>query len=164
MVDVVPFAKKYGKYNEVAKKNIDRMNDIDIRVREDVVLVSSHTLDSTSAHVVAEARDVIPTILKYLENGQHVVYVPKSTRSVRPIIAKAVSEALDFVTRNKNVSKYRGGRDAYTLKLDDEYPIYFGPHSETLKHWLRMSDSVGALDTIFNHTYMFLTRIHCGWI
>lgn len=164
VVDVVPFAKKYGKYNDTAKKNVERMNDINILVREDVVLVSPHDIESTSAHIVAEPRDIVPTILKYLENGQHVVFVPKSTRSVRPVIAKAVAEALDFVTRNKNVSKYRGGRDAYTLKLDEEYPIYFGPHSETLKHWLRMSESIAATEAIFNHTYLFLTRIHCGWI
>ena len=140
------------------------MRSISLRVKEQVVIVSPHDIQTTALHKITEVRDVIPTILKYIENGQHVVYVPGGTRSVRTVIAKAIQESLDFVTKNENTIKYRGGRIDYMLKLDPNYPIYFGPHNETLKHWLRMSESIAAMEKLFNRTYMFLTRIHCGWI
>lgn len=164
VVDIIPFSKKYGSFNDTAKKNEDIMSSITLKVREQVVIVSPQDIDSIALHKVTEARHVIPTILKYIENGQHVVYVPGSTRSVRTVIAKAIQEALDFVTKNENESKTRGGRAGYSLKLDAGYPIYFGPKNETLKHWLRMSESITAMEKLFNRSYLFLTRIHCGWI
>jgi len=164
IVDIVPYSKKYGSFNATAKENADLMRSISLRVKEQVVIVSPHDIQTTALHKITEVRDVIPTILKYIENGQHVVYVPGGTRSVRTVIAKAIQESLDFVTKNENTIKYRGGRIDYMLKLDPNYPIYFGPHNETLKHWLRMSESIAAMEKLFNRTYMFLTRIHCGWI
>lgn len=164
VVDIIPFSKKYGSFNDTAKKNEDIMASITLKVREQVVIVSLNDIDTNALHKVAESRHLIPTILKYIENGQHVVYVPGGTRSVRTVIAKAIQEALDFVTKNENVAKNRGGRADYTLKLDGGYPIYFGPKNETLKHWLRMSESISAMEKLFNRSYLFLTRIHCGWI
>jgi hypothetical protein len=164
VVDIVPYSKKYGSFNDTAKKNEDMMKDISLTVRNQVVIVSPRDIETTSLHKVTNSREVIPTILKYIENGQHVVYVPGGTRSVRTVLAKASEEALDFITKNVNESKYRGGRAAYTLKLDGEYPIYFGPKNNTLKHMLRMSESISAMEKLFNRSYLFLTRIHCGWV
>jgi len=163
IVDIYPYAKKYGSFNDVAKKNEELMKNISLPVKDQVVLVSPHKIDSTSAHHVTEARDIIPTILKYIENGQYVVYVPHGTRSVRNVIARGIQDGLDFVAKNDNVNKVRGGKKEYTLKLDDEYPIFFGPKNETLKHLLRMSESITAMEKLFNRTYLFLTRIHIGW-
>jgi hypothetical protein len=163
VADIIPYSKKYGSFNDVAKKNEELMKGIELKIKNSVVFVSPHEIESTSLHQVKDEREIIPTILKYIENGQHVVYVPGGTRSVRTVVAKAAEESLDFVTRNENENKYRGGRAAYTLKLDHSYPIYFGPNSNTLKHWLRMSESIKAMEKLFNRTYLFLTRIHCGW-
>ena len=164
IVDIVPYSKKYGSFNAVAKENEELEKSIQLKVKEQVVIVSQHELDTSALHLITDERQIIPTILKYIENGHHVVYVPAGTRSVKTVIAKAIQEGLDFVTKNENTVKYRGGRVEYMLKLDMNYPIYFGPKNETLKHWLRMSESITAMEKLFNRTYLFLTRIHCGWI
>lgn len=163
-VDIVPYSKKYGSFNDVAKKNEQRMSDITLKIHNPVVIVSPHEIDSNSCHRVTESHDIIPTILKYVLNGQRVVYIPKGTRSVNTVLAKAIKGGYDFVTKNENKSKYRGGREEYSLKLDSEYPIYFGNSSDVLKHWLYMSDSISGLEKLFNRTYMFLTRVRCSWV
>lgn len=164
IIDIVPYAKKYGSFNDTAKANERRMEEIPLKIHDPVVIVSPHKINSTSAVQVTDARDMIPTILKYVENGQHVLYVPKGTRSLQTVLGRAIRGGFDLVTRNENKSKYRGGREEYTLKLDSEYPIYFGPKSEVLKHWLRMSDSISGLEKLFNRSYLFLTRIRCAWV
>lgn len=161
---VVPFDKKYGKHTSTAIKITSVMNDIELKVREKVVLVSPHDFDTISLHKVNSEVETIATILKYLVNGQHVVYVPtKSTKGINMVVSRAVTEDLDFVTKNTSKSKERAKPDYY-LEIDKTYPIYFGPSNKILKHLLLMSDSMSKLQSIFDESYIFLTRIHCGWV
>lgn len=164
VADIIPFAKKYGSYNAVAKKNTELLEKVTLKVKNSVVIVSPHEFDTTSLHKVESEREAIVTILRYLINGQHVVYVPgKSARSVNTVISHAVGDELDFVTRNDSKSKARA-KPEYSLQLDANYPIYFGPKNKILKHWLLMSESFKEMEKLFNRTYIFLTRIHCGWV
>jgi hypothetical protein len=125
--------------------------------------VSENDINTISLHKVSSKREVPAVILSYLLAGQHVVYVPRGTRSVRVVLGKANENSLDFVTKNLSESHSRSKTD-YTLKLDDEYPIYFGPNNKVLRHLLLMSSSITDLEKTFNESYIFLTRIHCGWI
>lgn len=164
VADIIPYAKKYGSYNPVAKKNTALLESVKLSVKENVVLVSPHEFDTISLHKVGSEREAIVTILKYILNGQHVVYVPgKSAKSANTVLSKALTEDLDFVTRNKSKSRARARAD-YSLELDPTYPIYIGPQSKVLKHWLLMSESFKEMEKLFNRTYIFLTRIHCGWV
>jgi hypothetical protein len=79
------------------------------------------------------------------------------------VIGKATEQELDFVTKNVSTSKVRGKLE-YNLKYDRKYPIYFGPNSRVLCNLLVMSESLDDFESIFNESYTFLTRIHCGWI
>jgi hypothetical protein len=164
VVDLVPFSKKYGSYNSVVKKNIDLVNQVKLIVRDKLVLVSPHEYATASLHKISSEREALVTILKYLLNGQHVVYVPGTKyRSANAVVAKAVKEELDFVTRNVSKSKARAKAE-YSLDLDKDYAIYFGPNSRVLRQWLLMSESFKEMEKLFNRTYIFLTRIHCGWV
>lgn len=164
VADVIPFAKKYGSYNSVAKKNADIMQSIELKVHEKVVMVSPHDFQTTALHKVKTEREVFATILKYLLNGQHVVYMPGTrASSIKTVVSKAVTNELDFVTRNVSTSKARAKKE-YSLELEPGYPMYFGPDNKTLKHWLIMSESFKEFEKLFNRTYLFLTRIHCGWV
>ena len=163
-VTIVPYDKMYGKHNATARKNTSMLESVELKVRESVVLVSPHDFETVSLHKVKSEQEAVVTILKYLLNGQHVVYIPtKSARSASTVLSRAVSESLDFVTRNTSKSKERA-KVEYHLKLDASYPIYFGPQSKILKHLLLMSSSFSSLETIFDESYIFLTRIHCGWV
>lgn len=162
-VTIVPFDKTYGSYNSVAKKNIEMMEKIDIKVRDKVVIVSPHNYNTVALHKIESERELFPTVLKYLMNGQHVIYLPTTKAvSAKTVLNKAISDDLDFVCRNNSKSKERAKPDYY-LDLDKEYPMYFGPDNKTLKHWLVMSDSLKGFEKVFDESYLFLTRIHCGW-
>jgi hypothetical protein len=163
VVKVVSYANKYGEHNHVATENTKLFEKINIQVHDNIVIVSEIDIDSVSAHKVSSNRYIVPTILKYLLNGQYVIYIPKSTRSVRTVVGKGTKEHLDFVTKNLSDSKVKAKKE-YTLKLDPDYPIFFGTSSRVLKHLLLMSKTIKDLEENFNSSYMFLTRIHCGWV
>ena len=164
VVDLYSFAKKYGPYNPVAKKNTSLLEDVKLHVRDKLVLVSPHNYDTISLHKVGSERETIVTILKYILNGQHVVYIPTDkTRTVNTVISKAIKEELDFVARNDSKNHSRAKVD-YSLDLDTAYPMYFGPNNRVLKQLLLMSESFKEMNKLWNRTYIFLTRIHCAWV
>ena len=162
VLNVVPYSKKYGDYNDIVAENTVLFGNITLEVKDQIVVVSENDVDSISLHKTSK-REVPITILRYLMNGQNVVYVPKSMRSVRNVVGKAHQERLDFVTKNISDSNDKAKKE-YTLKLDYGYPIYFGNQNRVLKHLLLMSNSIESLEKIFNESYLFLTRMHCGWL
>jgi len=163
VVDVIPFSKKYGSFNPVAKKNKKLMEGITASIADKTVVISKHKFGTPSLHHLEDEKLLIPTVLKYLEKGQGVIFIPNKPTSVRWVVERVNKHQLDFVTRNKNKNKGRSKKE-YMIDLDPDYPIYFGPKNETLKHLLRMSDSLEGLQKVFNRSYLFLTRIHCGWL
>lgn len=163
-ITVVPYDKKYGKHMSTAAKITSLMNQVELKVRENVVLVSQHDFNTIALHKVGSESEAIATILKYLLNNQHVVYAPmKSSKGLNMVVSKGVSEDMEFVTKNVSKNKSRAKADYY-LEMDKTYPIYFSPKSKTLKHLLLMSDSFARLESVFDESYIFLTRIRCGWV
>jgi hypothetical protein len=162
VVKVVSYSNMYGDHNTVAKENSVLIKNIQLQIHDSVVIVSENDIDTVSLHK-APKRELTTTILKYLLNKQHVVYVPKSTRSIRVVLGKAEQEHLDFVTKNSSVSKEKVKKE-YILKFSNDYPIYFSPNSKVLRHLLLMSSSLEEFEDIFNESYIFLSRIHCGWV
>ena len=163
-VTLVPYDKFYGSHNSTAKRNTSLLQHVQIKIHEEIVIVSQHDFQTVSLHKVSSEHEALVTCLKYILNGQHAIYVPsKFGTSVRTVLSKAITEGLDFVTKNVSKSKERAKPD-YHLKLEQGYPIYFGPHNKVLKHLLLISDSLKKLESIFDESYIFLTRIHCGWV
>ena len=163
IIKLVKFGDRYGPHNSKAVENTELIKKIDLQVHDNIVIVSETDYDINNIHKVSSKSEIPAVILKYLLNKQHVVYAPPGTRSIRTVIGKAAQHELDFVTKNTSVSKARGKLE-YTLKYDRKYPIYFGPNNKTLRHLLMMSSSLDDFEKIFNESYTFLTRIHCGWI
>jgi hypothetical protein len=165
LVDVVPFSQRYGKkLNKIADANEELMNKMSLKVRNQVVIISKQDLESTSLHKIESERELFPLALKYLINGQHVVWVPMGTRSIKTVVGRAVDDELDFVTKNVNKDDFSKARPKYHLELDHDYPIYFSPKSRVLKHLLIISDSIEFMQRLFNSSYLFLTLIRCGWV
>jgi hypothetical protein len=164
VVDIYSYSKKHGPYNTIVKKNLSLLEKISILVHDKLVVVSPHDYNTVLLHKTSGEHQTILTILKYLINGQDVIYIPTtSSRSVNSVIGKANKEQLDFVARNTSNKRDRA-KPEYSLVLDTEYPMYFGANSRILKHFLLMATSFKEMDKLFNRTYIFLTRIHCGWI
>jgi hypothetical protein len=163
VLDLIPYKSKYGSFNGVAKKNAELQSQVQLKVAGKVVVLSDKDLKTDVLHKESDSTLLIPTILKYLENGQTVIYVPDKATGVRHLVNKANKQMLDFVARNNNTKRYRS-RPEYYLELDHEYPIYFGPNNRVLRQLLLMSESFKSMEKLFNRTFLFLTRIHCGWI
>jgi len=163
VVNVVPYSKAYGSHTISAQENSKILADTVLQVNDQIVVVSDEDINTISLHKVSSKRDIPATILKYLLNNQHVVYVPKGIRGINTIVGKANNQHLDFITKNLSNNRSKAKKE-YTLKLDREYPIYFGPNNKVLRHLLLMSNSISDLENIFNESYLFLTRIHCGWV
>jgi hypothetical protein len=163
VLKVVPYSKKYGDYNKTVSENMKLYEDVQLVVHDSIVIVTESDFDSSSVHKVSSKREITPTILKYLIDKREVVYVPKGTRSIRSVIGKAREHHLDLVTKNLSNTRNKSHKE-YTLKLQDDYPIYFGPNNKVLRHLLLMSSSIEDIEKIFNESYLFLTRIHCDWL
>lgn len=163
VADLYKFKDKYGPYNKVAVQNLKLLQTISLTNTDSTVVVSPHQFGTPSLVKIEDARMYIPTILKYLINGQSVLFIPGKPTSVRWVVEKAKKEYLEFVTRNKSKSKGRS-KQGYLLELDHTYPIFFSAKSRVLKHLLMMSESFPELQKVFNRTYIFLTRIRCGWL
>jgi len=164
VVDYYPFSSKYGPYNDAVKKNTKLLGKINLTIGNDLVLVSPHDFETPHLHKVSSEHEALLTILKYVLNGQKVLYSPiKSSRVFKHILNEAHTEELDFVARNKNKKRFRAQIE-YSLELDETYPMYFGPNNKILKQMLLMATSFKDINKLFNRTFIFLTRIHCGWV
>ena len=164
VVDYYPFSSKYGPYNDIVKKNTKLLQKINLLVKDNLVLVTPHDFQSPAVHKVSGEHETILTILKYILNGQQVLYAPsKSSRTFKNVLNHANSEELDFVARNKNKKRFRAQIE-YSLDLETSYPMYFGPKNKVLKQMLLMAQSFKDINKLFGRTYIFLTRIHCGWV
>lgn len=161
--DVVPYSDRYGKFNEVYEKNKKKMKDIYIKKNKHVIITSkNHNLPNE--HVVCNKNELVPTILKYLENGIDVSYYPKFLKNaIDKISFVHKNTEIEFICRNASSSIRRYKKD-YTLAIDDQYPMYFSSKSDVLIHLLRMSSTLNSVSANFNSSFIFPSRIHCKWI
>jgi hypothetical protein len=161
---VIPYDKKYGKYNNIAKKNIQRMKSIEsITTAKDLVYITELDMKKANAHYISNKYDIIPIILKYLCSGKHVMFVPKEVDG-RSMNALLRYKKYDLVCRNINQETYSRYKREYYLKSDKQYPYLFNPNSETLRHLLMISTNLTSFDKQFNSTFIFLSRMRCHWI
>lgn len=171
IIEVVPFNMRYGEFNDIAEKNLDIMKTIKFQVNTPdvkVYITRNRGLAKKYVHLLkGPKRNVIPTILKYLKEGNKVIYVPDEAAGVSVTkISKDASSRIfpyDLILRNKGSSVMRY-RPEYTLSIDTDYPIFFGHESEVLRHLLTMSRSFSSMSWHFNYSFDFISRIRCKWV
>jgi hypothetical protein len=132
--EVVPFAEQYGKYNTVAKENMEKAASERLVVSEDTVIQLPQTAS-------------IPTILAHLQAG-HDVQVGIDTRPL--------TQGTDC--RAKNVAPTQNGLITM-IQLDTSAPIYFSSKSQVLIHLVAMCSNLTDMNTIIKDSYMFMSRI-----
>jgi hypothetical protein len=164
IVKYIDYDKKYGEYN----KEADRKKDL--RVTLDypdatTVIVSTKPIDSIKYNHVVSKSMVIPTILKYISRGVNAVYLPKNRKNSRWMakVKDFRKNEIDFACKNLNKS-LKNYKKAYTLKIDLDYPMFFGCNSEVLKHLITMSKTFRKVDKIFNGSLTFISLIRCKWV
>lgn len=161
---VVPYDNKYGKYNKIAKANVDKIKMVSpVDTKKDIVYVTELDMKHKNAHYISNKYNLVPIILRYLCMGKHVMYVPKETDG-RSITAIMRYKQYDLVCRNTNDDVYSRFKKEYYLKSDKQYPYFFNADSEVLHHLLMMSSNLTDFDKQFNSTFIFLSRMRCHWI
>lgn len=175
-IKLVKFDEKYGERNVVADQNREMMKQVKpltipstsniVMIVRDMKQVKKNDQDNVVYHVVKSHKRVIPTIIKYLSSGIDVLYMPETTkkRNIANIMRKVdANDELEFIARNvsKSKSKYRIG---YHLVLDTSYPMYFSSKNNVLKHMLYMCRNITSIQSVFNHSTIFLSRIRCKWV
>lgn len=163
-VTVVPYLKKYGQYNKNYKMNLDMMNNLRLsKYDSKVQFVSNHHHNLKGLHKCKKS-ELIPTILKLLEKGIHVIYVPKTYKKQSiDAVKKGIREKMDFICHNKNKDDTRYKKE-FMLNINDTHPIYFSASNKTLQHLLRMSTSFSMVGSHFNRGIDFVSRIRCKWL
>lgn len=123
--------------------------------------------------MIQRAADIIPLILLYTKGQQEVIYVPKNARmdSIKRVASIAEEAAKDsdvsFIAKNLNVDNLSHYKKEYTLKLDKDKPMFFGyfqydevsEENNVLLNLLRMSKTLSQLQTHFNSSVIFPSRI-----
>lgn len=132
---VIPFADQYGKYNTVAKTNMEKAATERLVASEDTVIQLPQNA-------------TIPTILAHLQAG-HDVQIGTD--------ARPLTQGTDC--RAKNVAPPQKNGLITNIKLDTSAPIYFNSKSQVLLHLVAMCATIADINTILKDSYMFTSRI-----
>jgi hypothetical protein len=159
IMTVVPYEETYGKYKEIAAKNVEKSKQVLPKVTRNSVVVSSKEIDLPNVHVAKTS--VVPTILYYLTHGQDVYYLPEkgNAKSLEAVKKNARDSEIELVCKNKRMVPYE-----YKLDLDLDYPMYFSSKNIIIKHLLLMSKSLSSLSSVFNSSYGFVSRIRIDYV
>jgi hypothetical protein len=131
---VVPFAQQYGKYNNIAKANMEKAATERLTASEDSVIQLPQNAP-------------IPTILAHLQAGHDV----QVGTDARPLTAGTDCRA-------KNVAPTENGMITL-IQLNTSAPIYFNSKSQVLVHLVAMCSKLSDINVIIKNSYMFVSRI-----
>ena len=131
---VVKFAEQYGRYNDVAKANMEKAATERLEPSEDTVIQLPQNAP-------------IPTILAHLQAGHDV----QIGTDARPLTAGTDCRA-------KNVVPNASGL-IVSIRLDVTAPIYFNAKSQVLVHLVAMCGKLSDINVIIKDSYMFISRI-----
>ena len=108
---------------------------------------------------------IIPSILKHLMKGHNVIYVPDgATKSnLNAVVKRANKETVDFAARNLNEDDLYY-KEAFMMEIDIYYPMFFRASNTMIHHMLMMCRRLKTIDTVFNSSVDFISRIRCEWV
>jgi hypothetical protein len=137
LFDVIPFANKYGRRQNIADNNI-----------------------AQAARETEMPTDFdIPKILSQLQKGNDV------TIGTSPKLEQLKNEPLEFIATN--LTGRVPGDEIYPdlkPKFDVTKPMFFSAKNPVLYHLLAMSENGNDFSTVFNESFIFLERIRCYWL
>lgn len=131
MMNIIDFANKYGAFNDIATRNLERAG----------------TITSETAELPQDA--TIPQILSVLLSGRDA-YVGGRPSNIQP--------EDEFVGRDASTKK--DNIDMYTrfVHVDTASPMFFSSKSTVLRHLLAMCETLADMNKHVR-SYMFLSRI-----
>ncbi len=166
LIKRIGYEKKYGQYNNVYNANLSAIKKISVAKHRGLVhlVTKERTSNFRNTQELQRMSDLIPTVIKYLIQGNNVIYIPSqaTTRSVNRVKSIATGSGMGFLCRNKNEKIMRYKKE-YTLIIDQTSPIYFRSGEKVLLHLLYMSKTLGQVGKHFSSSFIFPSRIHTLW-
>lgn len=135
---VVPFADKYGEFNEIANRNLTAAGSI-----QDPTPAQQST-------VVLPLNTPIPDILARLSRGFDVQLGEDAT---------PLEEATDI--RCKNIAQ-QPTKIISEIEIDVASPMYISHKNSTVKHLLAMCETLADINKHLKQSYVFASRIR--WV
>jgi hypothetical protein len=173
---VIPYDKKYGARNKIAKRNKELAGNRCGKCKhlDRVYLVHpdaiSHNidakLDDNAVVEIVHPKNTIAQILKHIAHGTDVVLIPNGSqpRHISKLqLALESNNELEFAVRNTNADKLSRYKKEYYLKLDKTHPMFFSAKSRVLCHLVTISESLSDLEKVFNSSFIFLSMIRCNF-
>ena len=117
LIKQIPFDKKYGEYNDIYQQNIKMLKNIKIKNNGLVYILSGKNVGLRNVHFLNNKRELVPTIIKYLENGNNVIYVPKN--ATKNMIERTKGGKYNLVCRNLKNNRVERYKSDYTLRIDE---------------------------------------------
>lgn len=171
---VIKYEDRYGKYNDVAKANLQAADGWTIASTAPVITIAESVgggrkkkggdSDTKSHREIRDVNnvlrsEVVGAVLAAIQAGRDVLYVPwrKEVHSIKPVIEAALDPNIEFVAVNES-------NDAIFPRFHKNSAMFFSHKSMILPHALCMCSTMSDLTTIFRSSYMFKSRIRCSWV
>jgi mannosyltransferase OCH1-like enzyme len=153
LMEIIKFDDKYGKYNDIAKKNISFLtprppNSPGFITRGNIPIVSRQNAKQNVSKVTLPLNAPIPEILKALYNNTHVE-IGDTISGINP-----EDEMVVFDISKTPVDSY-----TRTIEIDITKPMFISCKSNIVKHLLVMCETLADINKHVNGSYMFMSRI-----
>ena len=174
----VPYTLHYGgtkriNYNEVAMRNRVNVDKLTKQLKsepKDIDCIEGEISLKAPCKIIKKKPNPLTYVLLFLQRGHNVLYIPENVRPeyLSAVVENANNGANQFITVNNSIMKNPNNPEElyseYILSIPADAPIYFSASSRILLHLLHMCRSLEDLPTLFNSSFIFLTRIRCMWV
>lgn len=165
---VIKFDERFEKRNDIVVNNLALSDQIDI-ASLNLINVDETTLEIQNIDNIIPEENIIPLILKLLNQGKYVIYNPVGKNNYDKSYYDKLKtklnlyKSLDFVFTPK-IDSYNFS-DFFKPVIKTDLPLLFGPGNDVLNKYLSMFKSLEDLSNEINYgAYEFISRVRIGYL
>lgn len=165
---VINYVDKFEKRNDIVSNNLAVSDQIDI-ITLNLIKIDENTLEIENIDNIIPEENIIPLILKLLNQGKYVIYNPVNKNSDdRTYYDKLKSKlnlykSLDFVFSPK-IDSYNFS-DFFKPIIKTYLPLLFSPSNDILIKYLSMFKTLEDLSDQINYgAYEFISRVRVAYL
>jgi len=165
---VIKFDDGYEKRNDIVTNNLKLSDQIDITTLN-LIEIDGNTLEIQNIDNIIPEENIIPLIIKILNQGKFVIYNPVNKNNYdKTYYDKLISKldlykSLDFVF-TPQIDSYNFS-DFFKPKIKTNLPLLFSPSNDILIKYLPMFTTLEDLSQQVNYgSYEFISRVRIGYL
>ena len=165
---VVKFDDRYEKRNDIVTNNLQLSDQIDITTLN-LIEIDGNTLEIQNIDNIIPEENIIPLIIKILNQGKYVIYNPVNKNNYdkmyydKLILKLDLYKSLDFVF-TPQIDSYSFS-DFFKPIIKTNLPLLFSHSNDILIKYLPMFKTLEDLSDLVNYgTYEFISRVRIGYL